>query len=252
MRNPYQRPIYFSMRITMDGFIKIPNAILEDKDLTHTERILYGYILSLSQKEWYCYASNETLGKYVYLHKNRVSSLISNLEKKWHLSIWDIEVKGIKVRCLTPLTKTLRGVNENIKPPLTKTLTNIDKYIKDISKDISIGTKCSVSDLVKAYKSDKLLPQMLKDVSLVQQRAEYKQAKKNRAYKSISGFLQQLKVCITTVRNNDVRWDTELRFRFALNQAMEKERKSMYRNDNTEAEYQSRKKLYLLEQKQNE
>lgn len=236
----------------MEGFIKIPNAILEDKDLSHTERILYGYILSLSQSEWYCYASNETLWKYIYLHKNRVSLLISSLEKKWHISIGDVEVKGIKVRTITPLTKTLRGVNENIKPPLTKTLTNIYKNNKDISKDISKEQKISVVDLVEAYKSDKLLPQMLKDVSLVQQRAEYKQAKKNRAYKTIAWFLQQLKVSVSLVRNNEMRWDTDLRFRFAVNQAMENEWKWLVRNDNKEVEYQSRKKLYLLEQKQNE
>ena len=40
-------------------------------------------------------------------------------------------------------------------------------------------------ELVDAYKSDPQLPKMMKDVSLVHERTEYKQAKKNRAYKTI-------------------------------------------------------------------
>lgn len=40
-------------------------------------------------------------------------------------------------------------------------------------------------ELVEAYKSDPQLPKMMKDISLVQERAEYKQAKKNRAYKTV-------------------------------------------------------------------
>lgn len=231
----------------MDGFITIPNAILNDENLSHTEMVLYGYILSLSSKEWYCFATNKALWEYIKRDKFRISKMISNL-KNW----WYIEVIEWQLRKIMPIVKNDKGIVKNDKGYCQKWQPYIDKVIKDLSKDKSIGDRCSVDDLVEAYKSDKLLPQMLKDVSLVQQRAEYKQAKKNRAYKSISWFLQQLKVCITTVRNNDMRWDTELRFRFALNQAMEKERKSMYWNDNTEAEYQSRKKLYLLEQKQNE
>ena len=240
------------MRVTMDGFIKIPNAILQDENLSHTERILYGYILSLAQKEWYCYASNETLGWYIYLSKNKVSTHIANLKNRWYISIEEVEVKWVKVRGIHPLPKTIRGITENDNPPLPKTVTNIDKYIIDLSKDKSLGGRCSVKELLEAYKTDKILPQMLDDLKLVQQRAEYKQAKKDRAYKTVWWFLQQLKVCITTVRNKEVRWDTNLRFRFAMNQAMEKTWKSMYWNDNIEAEYQQRKKLYLLEQKQNE
>lgn len=40
-------------------------------------------------------------------------------------------------------------------------------------------------ELVEAYKSDSQLPKMMKDIPIVLERAEYKQAKKNRAYKTI-------------------------------------------------------------------
>ena len=107
-------------------------------------------------------------------------------------------------------------------------------------------------ELVDAYKSDPQLPKMMKDVSLVHERTEYKQAKKNRAYKTIKWFIQQMKVNINTVRNNDMRADTDLRFRFAVNQSMENEWKWIFRNDKIEEQYQAWRKLYLLEQKQNE
>ena len=232
----------------MDSFIKIPNAILQDKELSHTEMILYGYILVLSHnKEWCCFANNPTLWEYIWRDRFTISKLLSNLVKNWHIKIEDEWHRKIY-----PMSKTTKGYVKNDIGVCQKWQPYNNNLLEDISKDISKEQKISVVDLVEAYKSDKLLPQMLNDVQLVQERAEYKQAKKDRAYKTISWFLQQLKVCITTVRNNDVRWDTNLRFRFAMNQAMEKTWKSMYRNDNTEAEYQAWKKLYLLEQKQNE
>jgi hypothetical protein len=49
-----------------------------------------------------------------------------------------------------------------------------------------------------------------------------------------------------------MRADTDLRFRFAVNQSMENEWKWIFRNDKIEEQYQAWRKLYLLEQKQNE
>lgn len=104
----------------------------------------------------------------------------------------------------------------------------------------------SVSELVEAYKNDEILPRKLDDEKLVRERAEYKQAKKERAYKTTRWFLQQLNVCIDTVRFGWIRWDTQPRFAFALNQAMEREWKSMYWTEQTEQEYQSWKKTLAI------
>lgn len=219
----------------MEGFIKIPNAILQDWELLPTEKLLYWIIDSLcNNKKKLCTASNQYFSEILHVSTRSIQRWIKMLSDRSYIKVWgDTGVMGGWHTCRSIATQVSpNNINNN----------NI------LSKD-NILTPLA---LVEAYKSDKQLPQMLKDFSLVQQRAEYKQAKKKRAYKTIQWFLQQLKVCITTVRNNDVRWDTELRFRFALNQAMEHEWESIYRNDKTEAEYQSRKKLYLLEQKQNE
>lgn len=135
------------------------------------------------------------------------------------------------------------------KPSADKTTTNTyihninawNTQLKKESKKIP-----SVSELVEAYKNDEILPRKLDDENLVRERAEYKQAKKERAYKTTKWFLQQLNVCIDTVRFGWIRWDTQIRFTFALNQAMERERKSMYWTEQTEQEYQSWKKTLAL------
>lgn len=231
----------------MDGFVLIPNAILQDKNLSHTEMILYGYILNLSQKEWYCFASNPTLWEYITRDRFTVSKMISKLE-----TLGLIKIENDWKRKIYPMSKMTYPMSKMTKGYVKNDNHNNITY-KDLSKDkSSIGDRCSILELVEAYKADKILPQMLKDVSLVQEWVEYKQAKKDRAYKKVSWFLQQMKVCINLVRFNSPRGDTELRFRFAMNQAMEHEWKSMVWNENKEAEYQAWKKLYLLEQKQNE
>ena len=84
------------------------------------------------------------------------------------------------------------------------------------------------------------------DEQVVKERAEYKQARKDRAYKTISGFLQQLWVWIDTVRFGGMRWDTSLRFRFAMNQAMENDWKKLYWNETIENEYQHWKQSLTL------
>ena len=229
----------------MEWFIKIPNAILQDKDLNHTQMILYGCIESLSKKKWYCYASNQALGEYIHITKHRVSNHLSKLQELGYIEIEPWQLRKIKV-----LPKTARGVADNSKGDCQEQQPDNNKEIKDISKDISIDSQCKL--LVEAYITDSQLPKMMKDVSLVQERVEYKQAKKNRAYKTVRWFIQQMKSNINTVRNNDMRGDTELRFGFAVNQSMENEWKWIFRTDRTEEQYQARRKLYLLEQKQNE
>ena len=104
----------------------------------------------------------------------------------------------------------------------------------------------SVSELVEAYKNNPLLVEKIGDVDVVRERAEYKQAKKNRAYKTVSWFIQQLVVCVETVRFWMPRGDTAQRLRFALNQTCEREWKSVYWNETIEQEYQSWKRNLAL------
>jgi len=122
---------------------------------------------------------------------------------------------------------------------------------KEIDKSISKKIP-TVSELVKAYEWDELLVQQIGDSWVVRERAEYKQAKKNRAYKTEGWFIQQLNVIVDKVRHWQPRWDVAKRFMFAINQAREHERKWIFWNDQTETEYQYWKKTLAFNQKQNE
>ena len=219
----------------MEWFIKIPNAILQDKDLNHTQILLLGIIDSLcNNKEWKCWASNQYLGELLKSDERSIRRNLKVLSDKWYIKI---------------------GVDKNVLPggqKCPKTRTIMSTYNISNNNILSKERIYTPLELVEAYKSDPQLPKMMKDISLVQERAEYKQAKKNRAYKTIKWFIQQMKVNINTVRNNDMRADTDLRFRFAVNQSMENEWKWIFRNDKIEEQYQAWRKLYLLEQKQNE
>ena len=218
----------------MDGFIKIPNSIRKDENLNRTDIILYWVIDGLCKIDGnVCRPSNQYLSNLLWVSIRTIIRSIKVLSDKWYIIIGgDKNVTEGWQTCRTMVTK--------MSP-------NIDIRDKHISKDI-----CYTHELLEAYKNDSQLPKMMDDLEIVEERVEYKQAKKSRAYKKVKWFLQQMKVSINKVRNNEARWDTKLRFRFAVNQSMEWERKWIFRNDKIEAEYQARKKLYLLEQKQNE
>lgn len=68
-----ERPSYYSI---------IPASVRYDKDLRPNEKLLYGEITSLCNKNGYCFATNEYFANLYDVHKNTISAWISNLQKK--------------------------------------------------------------------------------------------------------------------------------------------------------------------------
>lgn len=101
-------------------------------------------------------------------------------------------------------------------------------------------------ELVCEYESNDMLRSKIKDSAPVKQRAEYKQRKKDRAYKTPSWFIQQLAVMVKTIENWIPRTDISTRLQFAVNQAEENERKWIVWNDKIEQDYLSFKKFKSL------
>lgn len=64
----------------------IPSSVRYDKDLKANEKLLYGEITSLCNKNGYCYATNEYFAKLYNVHKNTISNWISNLQKKDYIN----------------------------------------------------------------------------------------------------------------------------------------------------------------------
>lgn len=127
----------------MEAFITIPNAILQDNDLSHTEMILYGYILSLSHnKDKYCFATNKVLGEYLNRSPKTITPSLSKLKKKGY-----IEIEEWPLRKIIPLLKNKEGVLKNKDTPPKKLGPYIDKVYIDNNKLLSN----SYSELYTSY-----------------------------------------------------------------------------------------------------
>lgn len=67
--------------------ILIPNEIINDKDLTDFEKLLYGDIRVLAKKDGYCFASNKYFAKRYNKDIRTVQRAIKNLEDKTHIVV---------------------------------------------------------------------------------------------------------------------------------------------------------------------
>lgn len=124
---------------------------------------------------------------------------------------------------------------------------------KEISKDISKKKEIPTpSELVEAYRNTPQLVEKIKDEWVVRQRAEYKQKKKSKAYKTISWFIQQLVENVTTVSNWEIRYDVWERLRYAQNKAIDWDNLWIRRDERMERWFATWKKFNSLTQKQNE
>ena len=73
----------------------IPKEIWLDTELTWMEKLFLVEIKSLDNEEG-CFASNEYLGNFFQLSKNRCTEIIKSLEKKGYITIEYIYKEGTK------------------------------------------------------------------------------------------------------------------------------------------------------------
>lgn len=68
-------------------FIVIEYDVLNNKELTSSEKILYGYILALSHnKDGFCYATTKKLAKYINTSERQVMRYLKDLNKFNYIS----------------------------------------------------------------------------------------------------------------------------------------------------------------------
>lgn len=73
-----ERPTYFAV---------IPASVRYDNDLKPNEKLLYGEIYALSQKNDVCWASNNYFAKLFDVYPTTISKWIKHLEKKGYITI---------------------------------------------------------------------------------------------------------------------------------------------------------------------
>ena len=79
----------------------IPGEILNNKELSLQEKFILSVILSLSKEKGYCFASNEYIAKMMNISSDRVSKILSNLNKKKLIRIqlnYKVESKKVERR----------------------------------------------------------------------------------------------------------------------------------------------------------
>jgi len=106
--------------------IGIPAEVLFNPKITKTEKILFGFLRNLSQKEEGCWASNRYLGIINGIKPQTVSVAISNLKKWGYITVeYSTNISGVQIRHIhisTDYPKTYRKLvtdwYKHIKSPM--------------------------------------------------------------------------------------------------------------------------------------
>lgn len=117
-------------------FIIIPSYILNDKNVTSTDKLLLGVINSLSIKQHYCYASNSYLAKVLNVSKRTITNSISNLKEQSFIKIDYLENERRIYLIKESIENFSRGIEEYCQPSV-----EIDFYHK---KEYGIDNKINI------------------------------------------------------------------------------------------------------------
>ena len=259
---------------------------------SEAEAIMYNFVDWYTKAWKYFWFSTQDICDKLYWWKDKVINTIKSLEKKWYITrekwkdrFWNerrflssttkyslelLKLRGVSENQIGGIWKSDRGVSENpthsiIDSTINSNLssegeknlqtTQSSEGEKDTHTPSSTKkewTPPTPPQLLEAYENEKSLVQMIWNSKAVLERAEYKQSKKSRAYKTVSWFIQQLYGKVDTVRFWEVRWDTGTRFEYAVNKTKENEWKDIYRTEKEEREYQFYKKSLYLKKQENE
>src|SRR5690554_5058339 len=103
------KPNYYSI---------IPAPVRYDKNLKANEKLLYGEITSLSNKEGYCWASNSYFSKLYGVTKQTVSRWINSLEKNGYIKTEIDKPCGNKRRMY--ITEKFIGIKQKNNTPIAE------------------------------------------------------------------------------------------------------------------------------------
>lgn len=135
------RPNYYAV---------IPATIRYDKDLTANEKLLYGEITALTNKNGECYATNKYFAELYNVEIPSVSRWIRHLKEKNYISneiIYKAGSKEVEKRVILingePINKKVKtysqncyeGINKNVKENNITTTNNSQKNIYDVIQE---------------------------------------------------------------------------------------------------------------------
>lgn len=137
-----EKPNYYSI---------IPAEVRYDKNLTPNAKLLYGEITALTNKEGYCWASNNYFAELYNVSKTSISAWVSQLKEKGYIDIELIyQGKEIKQRKITLYKKSLIPIQENLNTPIQE---NFKENNTSINNTLNIykGMSKKVEEVFKEY-----------------------------------------------------------------------------------------------------
>ena len=243
-------------------FYRIEDRMAKDLKLSVYELLIYGVIYS-SQNQTYVWGQNY-LSEITWITIATLKRALKNMIEKWliikvshwyqivsqwyqKVSEWAVEENIEKYQSDTEKYQSdTKKVSEWATYINTKITEDIKEEIKEEKKPKE--NELSVSNLVKEFEKNDRLMKLYGWTDTVREWLEYKQAKKDRAYKTVKWFIQQMQVIFKDIQHWQPRGDIPRRFEFAVNQAMENNWKWIFRDEKIEAKYQNFKSM----NKQNE
>lgn len=91
-------------------FITVPAHIYLNKELSRTTQNLYGLIISLSNQQGYCYATNKTIAKMLNCSPSSISRGLQQLKK---INVIKIELNNLGNNRKIYTVDTQNGIKKN-------------------------------------------------------------------------------------------------------------------------------------------
>lgn len=146
------------MRDAPNYYAVLPANIRYADDLSCLQKLLYAEITALSNKDGFCYASNQYFADLYKKDPTWVSKSISDMQKKWYLKldrensswfvrkifVWELKIlkKSIKTTCRKTQKASCRkvqdGIEENCKTGIEE---NCNIIIQDNNNTSGIGNE---------------------------------------------------------------------------------------------------------------
>ena len=135
-----EKPSYYAI---------IPANVRYDKTLKANEKLMYGEIVCLSNKNGYCHASNSYFAELYEVTPQAISGWIKNLERNGYITCeylyngYEIKERRIKIITDTNSTNLEKGINKSLK--------GYKENFKDNNTSINIMKNNNTSECVPDY-----------------------------------------------------------------------------------------------------
>lgn len=117
-------------------FVVIPHPILRDKNLSDVDKLVYGEISALTNKEGYCFASNKYIGEVLNKSAMTARRSIYKLRELGYLYVENSDTEGENTqrKIYLDMQKMNRGMFKNEHPPRSKMNTIDNKLDNKVDK----------------------------------------------------------------------------------------------------------------------